>query len=107
MEMFDNPMKKFSKKLLDESGCRIHTIEDVDLRTNRFITMRSSSYIPLQKEMPFKHAVINPQENESSGFSYSVFANQELEEKNVRRGSLFIRIDPIGMVNQKHACLRQ
>jgi hypothetical protein len=84
-EMFDHIMKKFSEKLLDGSGCRISTIEDLELRTNRYIQMRSSSYIPLPKGLALKHAVINPQNNDNNCFRYGVCASQALKDRNNQR----------------------
>jgi hypothetical protein len=81
-EMFDNIIKKFSEKLLDGSGCRISNIEDLELRTNRFIPLRGSSYIKLPKDILTKNTVINPQSNDKNCFRYSVCINQALKERN-------------------------
>jgi hypothetical protein len=79
-ELFDHIMKKFSEKLLDGSGCRITSIEDLELRTNRYTLLRGSSYIPLHKEIALKHAVINPQKSVNNCFRYSVCVIQALED---------------------------
>jgi hypothetical protein len=84
-EMYDHIMKKFSEKLLDGSGCRITSIDDLELRTNRYIPLRGSSYIELPKEIALKHATINPQNNDNNCFRYSVCVSQALHENHPER----------------------
>jgi hypothetical protein len=84
-EIYEIIMKKFSEKLLDGSGCSILSIEDLELRTNRFAPLRGSSYIQIPKGIAGKHAVINPQNNDNNCFRYSVCVSQALEDKHPER----------------------
>jgi hypothetical protein len=84
-EIYEQIMKKFSEKLLDGSGCSILSIEDLELRTNRYIPLRGSSYIQLPKGIAGKHAVINPQNNDNNCFRYSVCVSQALNARNNQR----------------------
>jgi hypothetical protein len=78
-------MKKFIEKLLDGSGCRITSIDDLEVRPNRFIPLRGSSYIELPKEIAIKHAIINPQNNDNNCFRYSVCVSQALQDSQPER----------------------
>jgi hypothetical protein len=84
-EMYDILVKKFSEKLLDGSGCRILSIENLEMRTSRYTPLRGSSYIQIPKGIAGKHAVINPQNNDNNCFRYSVCVSKALDDNHPER----------------------
>ncbi|KAF4529586.1 hypothetical protein B566_EDAN016543 [Ephemera danica] len=74
--MFEKIKQKFSERLLDGSGCKLSSIEKLQVRTSKNNPLRASSYLQLPDFISRRLAIINPYNvDDHECFKWSVCAS--------------------------------
>ncbi|KAF4531544.1 hypothetical protein B566_EDAN015508 [Ephemera danica] len=75
-DIFEKIKQKFSERLLDGSGCKLSSIEKLQVRTRKNNPLRASSYLQLPDFISRRLAIINPYNvDDHECFKWSVCAS--------------------------------
>lgn len=76
-EFYNNAINKIKNEMetfqIRVSQWVLHSILRMELRINKYIPLRGSSYIPLPEVLANKKAMINVQNNENKCFLWAIF----------------------------------
>lgn len=84
----DKLNKEMTEHAAKQSGWTVYSVNDLEIRINKYTPLAGHRFIPLPKQIALREAVINVQNKDNECFKYAVLAKY-LHGSNLRRESKY------------------